>query len=57
MLRNGVNDLKALFLAILGVITGWILWGVITDDFEFIPVFLLVLGISIGYSIGKKEGT
>ncbi len=48
--------MKAIFLVVLGVITGWIVWGLFTGDFDPVMVFILVLGISIGYGIGKKEG-
>ncbi|WP_162785138.1 hypothetical protein [Bacillus sp. P14.5] len=56
LLKEEVIKLKAIFLVVLGVITGWIVWGLFTGDFDPVMVFILVLGISIGYGIGKKEG-
>jgi uncharacterized membrane protein YbjE (DUF340 family) len=53
----GWGFMKGLLLAILGAIVGWLLWGFFTRDFETDALFLLILGISIGYSIGKKEST
>lgn len=47
--------MKSLSLAILGAITAWILLGVFTKDFETSSLIVLILGIVIGYSIGKKE--
>jgi uncharacterized membrane protein YbjE (DUF340 family) len=49
--------MKGLLLAILGAIIGWLLWGLFTMDFETDSLLLLIFGIFIGHSIGKKESS
>ncbi|WP_139343080.1 tRNA U-34 5-methylaminomethyl-2-thiouridine biosynthesis protein [Fictibacillus arsenicus] len=47
--------MKNLLLAILGAIAGWLLWGLFTKHYETDSLLLLIFGIFIGHSIGKKE--
>ena len=53
--------MKNLLLVILGAVVAWLVLSFITKDFEIIEVFdidtliILIIGIVLGYSIGKKE--
>jgi hypothetical protein len=47
--------MKDLVLGILGVVTGWIIWGYMTNDFSMGILFPLIYGLAIGFGIGKKE--
>lgn len=47
--------MKKLFLAILGAITGWVVFSFILNDFETGPLYTLILGIVIGFNIRKRE--
>ncbi len=49
--------MKGLLLAILGAIVGWLLWGLFTKNFETDSLLMLIFGIFIGHSIGKKESS
>jgi hypothetical protein len=44
-----------LLLALLGALVGWLLWGGFTKNFEADSITILVIGILLGYNIGKKE--
>ena len=47
--------MKGITLAILGAITGWLLWGLLTKDFETDSLSFLIIGILLGHNIGKKQ--
>ncbi|MEK3805777.1 tRNA U-34 5-methylaminomethyl-2-thiouridine biosynthesis protein [Bacillus sp. FSL H8-0547] len=47
--------MKGLFLAILGAITAWGVFGFFQNDFETDSLFALIIGIVIGFNIRKKE--
>ncbi|MFS0688381.1 tRNA U-34 5-methylaminomethyl-2-thiouridine biosynthesis protein [Sporosarcina sp. 179-K 8C2 HS] len=48
--------MKNLSIAILGAIVAWLVLSFIVKDFEIIPIFTLIIGTALGYSVGKKEG-
>ncbi len=47
--------MKNLLLAILGAVVMWLVLSFITKDFEMISLTTLIIGIVLGFSIGKKE--
>lgn len=47
--------MKNLLLAILGAIITWFVISFFTDDLEFNYLAPLIIGIVIGYGIGKRN--
>ncbi|RDI39155.1 hypothetical protein [Falsibacillus pallidus] len=47
--------MKALLLTILGATTAWFVLGFILKDFGTQSLFSMVIGIIIGFNVGKKE--
>ncbi|WP_158290377.1 hypothetical protein [Halobacillus salinus] len=47
--------MKDLLGAISGVLTVWIAYGIIFDDFDDRFLIAMVMGIIVGYSAGKKQ--
>ncbi|MFC7784011.1 tRNA U-34 5-methylaminomethyl-2-thiouridine biosynthesis protein [Rossellomorea sp. GCM10028870] len=47
--------MKSLFFVIVGALLGWGITGFFTNGFETDYLFILIIGLVIGYSIGKKK--
>ncbi|MCA0148261.1 tRNA U-34 5-methylaminomethyl-2-thiouridine biosynthesis protein [Rossellomorea vietnamensis] len=47
--------MKSLFLVIFGAILGWGITGFFTKGFETDYLFILIIGIVIGHSIGRRK--
>ncbi|WP_433748023.1 hypothetical protein [Falsibacillus pallidus] len=47
--------MKALLLTILGAVTAWFVLGFFLKDFETQSLFSMVIGIIVGFNVGKRE--
>ncbi|MFI8574303.1 tRNA U-34 5-methylaminomethyl-2-thiouridine biosynthesis protein [Rossellomorea aquimaris] len=47
--------MKSLFFVIVGALLGWGITGFFTNGFETDYLFILVIGIVIGYSIRRRK--
>ncbi|WRP04608.1 tRNA U-34 5-methylaminomethyl-2-thiouridine biosynthesis protein [Rossellomorea aquimaris] len=47
--------MKSLFFLIVGTLLGWGITGFFTKGFETDYLFILVIGLVIGYSIGRRK--
>ncbi|WP_299736998.1 tRNA U-34 5-methylaminomethyl-2-thiouridine biosynthesis protein [Rossellomorea sp. y25] len=47
--------MKSLFFVIVGALLGWGITGFFTNGFETDYLFILIIGLVIGYSIGRKK--
>lgn len=47
--------MKSLFFLVLGALLGWGITGFFTNGFETDYLFILVIGLVIGYSIGRRK--
>lgn len=47
--------MKSLFFVIVGALLGWGITGFFTNGFETDYLFILVIGIVIGHSIGRRK--
>ncbi|WP_156142304.1 tRNA U-34 5-methylaminomethyl-2-thiouridine biosynthesis protein [Rossellomorea aquimaris] len=47
--------MKALLLVIVGALLGWGITGFFTNGFETDYLFILIIGLVIGYSIGRRK--
>ncbi|MCT2536259.1 hypothetical protein NC661_13515 [Aquibacillus koreensis] len=47
--------MKSLLLLLSGMISGWLILGFITSDFDDTPLFALLFGAAVGFSVGKKQ--
>lgn len=45
--------MKNIIGLIIGTFAGWLIWGYFTDDFSGEKLFMFLMGIIIGYLIGK----
>lgn len=45
--------MKNILGLIIGTFAGWLIWGYFTDDFSGERLFMLLMGIIIGYIIGR----
>ncbi|TMU87467.1 hypothetical protein FGG79_04905 [Bacillus sp. BHET2] len=48
--------MRALFFLIIGVVLGWGVTGFFTSGFETDYLFILMVGLVIGHSIGRRKG-
>ncbi|PIC79439.1 tRNA U-34 5-methylaminomethyl-2-thiouridine biosynthesis protein [Sporosarcina sp. P18a] len=46
---------KNIMLLISGILFGWSVISIITKNFDGDFLLILLLGVSIGYGVGKKE--
>lgn len=46
--------MKNILGLIIGTIAGWLIWGYFTDDFSGERFFMFLMGIIIGYIIGRN---
>ncbi|WP_176140605.1 hypothetical protein [Halobacillus salinus] len=49
--------MRDLLVVVAGVLTVWIAYGLIFDDFDDRFLISMVLGIIVGYGVGKKQKT
>ncbi|MGM0750784.1 MAG: tRNA U-34 5-methylaminomethyl-2-thiouridine biosynthesis protein [Bacillota bacterium] len=47
--------MKSLLLVIVGALLGWGITGFFTNGFERDYLFILIIGLVIGYSIGRRK--
>lgn len=47
--------MKNILGLILGSLVGWLIWGYFTNDFSVERFFMLVMGIILGYIIGRSK--
>jgi hypothetical protein len=47
--------MKSLFFVIVGALLGWGISGFFTNGFETDYLFILIIGLVIGYSIGRRK--
>lgn len=47
--------MKTIFALILGTLIAWLIWGYFTNDFSFERFFMFLLGMILGYLIGRRE--
>lgn len=45
--------MKNILGLIIGTIAGWLIWGYFTDDFSGEKLFMFLMGIIMGYIIGR----
>lgn len=46
--------MKNILGLIIGTFAGWLIWGYFTDDFSEERFFMFLMGIIIGYIIGRN---
>ncbi|PIC71211.1 tRNA U-34 5-methylaminomethyl-2-thiouridine biosynthesis protein [Sporosarcina sp. P16b] len=46
---------KSIMLLIAGILFAWLVISIITKNFDGDFLLILLLGVSIGYGVGKKE--
>lgn len=47
--------MKSLFYLILGSLIGWLIWGFIKNDFSPNGYGLLLIGLILGFLIGRRN--
>lgn len=47
--------MKNLLLAISGAVVAWLVFSIITKEFEVDGLIFLILGTVLGFEVGKKE--
>ena len=47
--------MKNIIGLIMGSFAGWLIWGYFTDDFSVERFFMFLMGIFIGYIIGRNK--
>lgn len=45
--------MKSILGLILGSLVGWLIWGYFTNDFSVERFFMFLMGIILGYIIGR----
>lgn len=50
-----VRRVKNIFGLILGTLIGWLLWGYFTSDFSAEKFVIFLIGIILGYLIGRRN--
>lgn len=45
--------MKNILGLIIGTFAGWLIWGYFTDDFSGEKLFMFLMGIIMGYIIGR----
>ena len=49
------DEMKGLFLAILGAVTAWFAISFFTNDWDTTGLIYLILGIVVGYQVRKQN--
>ena len=47
--------MKTILAVTLGTLIAWLIWGYFTNDFSVERFFMFLLGMILGYLIGKRE--
>lgn len=47
--------MKSLFYLILGSLVGWLIWGLLKNDFSAGGYSLLLIGLILGFLIGRRN--
>ncbi|MGD6816901.1 tRNA U-34 5-methylaminomethyl-2-thiouridine biosynthesis protein [Metabacillus sp. 113a] len=47
--------MRGIVYAILGILTGWLIWGLFTKDFETNFLFMYIFGLISGYDQEKGK--
>lgn len=55
MVYTGGINMKNLFYLILGSLVGWLLWGVVNNDFSTDGFGFLLTGIILGFMFGRRN--